>query len=70
MNGGRDVINTADVKSLCSEWDKLDVVAHVLRIEGLSDQFEVTHRLTNGHAELVRVYQTPRIRCLPVTIDG
>jgi hypothetical protein len=57
MNGGQDVINTAGVKSLFSEWDKLDTIAHVLRIEDLSDQFEVAHRLTDGHAELVRVYQ-------------
>jgi hypothetical protein len=33
------------------------VVEHVLGAEGLSDEFEVTHRLTNGHAELVHVYQ-------------
>jgi hypothetical protein len=57
MIGERDVINTTDVKSVNSEGDELDVLAHVLRIEGLSDRFEVAHRLTNCHAELVRVYQ-------------
>jgi len=40
--GEHDVIGIAEVKSLCSEQaerDTLDVVAHVLRVEGLSSQF-------------------------------
>jgi hypothetical protein len=56
MNGERDAINAADVKSVRSEWDKLDVVAHVLGIEDLRDQFQVAYRLADGHAELMRVY--------------
>jgi hypothetical protein len=39
MNGKQDVISTADVESACSERDKFDTVVHLLRIEGLSDQF-------------------------------
>ena len=54
---GTDIISTTDVKSACSERDKHNVVEHVFGAEGISDEFEVAHRLTIGHAELVRVYQ-------------
>lgn len=52
-----DVISTAEEKSVCLEWDKLDAVAYIFGTKGLRDQPEVAHHLTNGHAELMGVYQ-------------